>query len=124
MLERKEYFSRMAKAVRERKPELMRYIGLQILEDCNIYAREMSRTMINTSFSDVDGRGNAILEWNTPYAAKVYWTGEPRTEENPHASLRWCEVARNRHGREWKELVGSAFARMMLEEIGDDQQGD
>jgi hypothetical protein len=115
MLSKTNYFSKMAQQIAEKKPELMEYLGAQVLADCNIYAREMTRTMINTSGVYLDGKANAVLVWRTPYAAKVYYTGTPRTEENPHASKLWCEVAKDRHSAEWRKILETIWARMMLE---------
>lgn len=114
MLTHTEFFSSMRKTIHDRKPELMAYFGRQVLEDCNAYAREMEGTLRASANSDIDSKAQAVLTWNTPYAAKVYWTGKPRTERNPLASLRWCEAARDKHGKEWREILGALLAKTLM----------
>lgn len=69
-----------------------------IKDDCNVYVRMQSGELARSA--DIEDGGKQIT-WSTPYAKKVYYTGTPRTDVNPSASLRWCEVATRKHKAKW-----------------------
>lgn len=75
-------------------PELSKTIK----EDCNTYVRMQSGDLARSA--DIEDGGKKIT-WNTPYAKRVYYTGTPRTDVNPSASLRWGEKAIRQHKSEW-----------------------
>lgn len=79
-------------------------LSQQILKDSNFYARQDSGAMIASSQSASKFR-QGILIWNTPYAAAVYYTGEPSKDVNPNASLMWFEKAKSLHLEEWLKLA-------------------
>lgn len=72
----------------------------QIMSDCNTYVRKQDGTLADSAHLE---RGGKDIVWSTKYAKKVYFTGIPRTNVNPNASLRWCEVAKRAHSEEWAE---------------------
>ena len=69
-----------------------------IKSDCNTYVRMQDGTLAISARTESGGR---FITWNTDYAKKVYYTGTPRKNVNPNASLRWCEVAKRKHAKEW-----------------------
>ena len=69
-----------------------------IKEDCNRYVRMQSGALARTATPEDGGKK---ITWNTPYAKRVYYTGTPKTNVNPGASLRWCEKATRQHKSEW-----------------------
>lgn len=79
----------------------------QILTDCNTYVRMQSGTLADSGHTEAGGKR---IVWNTRYAKRVYYTGTPRKNVNPNASLRWCEKAKRNHQAEWAQqatrLVG------------------
>lgn len=72
--------------------------------DCNTYVRRQDGILAD---SIADGPGMNAISWNTRYAAKVYYTGTPRRNKNPNASLRWCEVAKRKFAKSWAKLASS-----------------
>lgn len=70
----------------------------QMISDCNTYVRMKDGPLANSAHPENGGRQ---LVWQTPYAKKVYYTGTPWKGRNPLASLRWCEKAKRRYGRQW-----------------------
>lgn len=74
----------------------------QIKTDCNTYAREQSGDLKESAGIEAGGRR---IVWSTGYAKKVYYSGTPRRNKNPNASLRWCEVAKRAHGKEWAAMA-------------------
>lgn len=72
----------------------------QEMSDCNTYVRRQDGILADSV--RVEGRS---ITWNTHYAKKVYYTGTPRRNKNPNASLRWCEVAKRKHAKDWAELA-------------------
>lgn len=69
-----------------------------IMDDCNVYARKQLGTLILSARPENGGR---LIRWQAPYAHIVYYTGTPRRNRNPNASLRWCEVAKRKHSKKW-----------------------
>lgn len=74
----------------------------QILTDCNTYVRMQSGNLADSGHTEAGGKR---IVWNTAYAKRVYYTGTPRKNRNPNASLRWCEKAKRLHSGEWGELA-------------------
>ena len=73
-------------------------VAEQMLSDCNTYVRMQDGTLANSARIENGGRD---ITWNTRYAKKVYYTGRPRKNVNPNASLKWCEKAKRKHAKDW-----------------------
>jgi hypothetical protein len=80
----------------------------QMLTDCNQYVRQQTGALRSSSLSASIPR-EGLLIWNTPYAKRVYYTGTPRKNVNPNASLMWCEKAEGRHRGDWQRLAQKLF---------------
>lgn len=74
----------------------------QILTDCNEYVRMQDGTLADSAHQE---NGGKQIVWSTPYAKKVYYTGTPRKNRNPKATLRWCEVAERQYSKQWADLA-------------------
>ena len=81
----------------------------EILNDCNQYCKEDTGALIQSSLIHSEpSRGQLI--WQTPYARRQYW--EIRTayaDVNPHASWKWCEVAKRLHLSQWERQAQKLF---------------
>lgn len=80
----------------------------QILTDCNYYVRQQTGALRSSSLSASIPR-EGLLIWNTPYAKRVYYTGSPRKNVNPNASLMWCEKASAHFGGDWNRIAQKIF---------------
>lgn len=80
----------------------MSVVAEQILSDCNTYVRMQDGTLADSAH--IENGGKQIV-WSTAYAKKVYYTGTPRKNRNPNASLRWCEKAKRLHKQEWADMA-------------------
>lgn len=80
----------------------------QILTDCNTYVRMQSGNLADSGHTEAGGRR---IVWNTAYAKRVYYTGTPRKNRNPNASLRWCEKAKRLHSAEWADQATKLVGR-------------
>ena len=87
-------------------------VAEQALADCNYFARRDQGTMIQSSETASDLK-NGELVWDTPYAKKVYYTGKPSHDENPNASLMWCQKAYDTFGEDWNEIAQISFSEGM-----------
>lgn len=76
----------------------------QAKDDCNYYARQWQGTLIDSSSASVNG-DTLTIAWDTPYARKVYYTGNPSKQINPNASLMWAEKARQTFGKDWIAIL-------------------
>ena len=54
-----------------------------------------------------------LIEGRTKYARRVYYTGTPSKQPNENASLLWCEVAHDAHGKEWNKIAQEQFEKGM-----------
>lgn len=79
-------------------------LSQDIKNDCNVYVRMQSGDLARSA--DIEDGGKKVT-WNTPYAKKVYYTGTPRININPSASLRWCEKAIRRFKSDWVARANS-----------------
>lgn len=77
-------------------------LGEVIKGGCNEYARRQSGALANSARVEKGGRE---ITWNTRYAKRVYYTGSPRRNVNPNASLRWCEKAKAEYSEEWGRVA-------------------
>ena len=74
--------------------------------DCNVFVRFQEGHLAE---SVDDGPGPHDISWNTDYAKRVYYTGNPRRNRNPNASLRWCEKAKRKWAQEWADDGSAAM---------------
>ena len=73
----------------------------EIMNDCNQYCKERDGALKASSLTHSRPQQGQII-WQTPYARRQYW--EIRTaipDVNPHASWKWCEVAKRNHKERW-----------------------
>lgn len=87
-------------------------VAEQALADCNYFARRDQGQLIQSSETASDLK-NGNLVWDTPYAKKVYYTGTPSHDENPNASLMWCQKAYDTFGKDWNEMAQISFSEGM-----------
>ena len=100
--------TRISARVTGGKKKMIYAVAEQALKDCNVFCRQDQGVLISSSYSaSVPQEGKLI--WNTPYAKRVYYTGRPSHDVNPHASLMWCEVARNVFGDDWDKIAQKAY---------------
>lgn len=81
-----------------------------VLNDSNRYCRMQSGRLMASSYI-ASQLQQGLLVWNTPYAAKVYFTGNPRRNVNPFASLMWFEQAKGERGNQWNEFADRRMKR-------------
>lgn len=87
-------------------------VAEQALSDCNEYCRVDQGQLKESSQTASDVKAGK-LAWNTPYARRVYYTGTPSKDQNPNASLMWCETAYDAHGKEWNKIAQKEFEKGM-----------
>lgn len=104
--------ARVAARVTAGKNRMIPAVAEQALADCNHFARRDQGTMIQSSETASDLQKGELV-WNTKYARRVYYTGKPSTDENPNASLLWCEKARDTFGKDWQQIAQNQFSEGM-----------
>lgn len=87
-------------------------VAEQALADCNEYCR-VDQGQLRQSSQTASDLKKGELVWNTPYAKKVYYTGEPSLYPNENASLKWCEKAHDIHGADWNKDAQKSFTEGM-----------
>lgn len=90
-------------------------VGQQALKDCNFYCKEDMESLIKSSLIHSDltpnDSGEIVLRWTEPYAEFQYDFPGTRTDKNPNACPRWCEVAENNHKNEWEQVLINELRR-------------
>ena len=80
-----------------------------VLNDCNQYCKEDTGALIASSLIHSRPQEGQLI-WQTPYARRQYW--EIKTayaDVNPHASWKWCEVAKRLHFSRWERQAQKLF---------------
>ncbi|MEK4003023.1 minor capsid protein [Bacillus sp. FSL K6-2822] len=84
----------------------------QVLKDSNFYipkdTGEVERSGIRFSRP-----GEGHIEWNTPYARRIYYNPQYNfsTDVNPNARGLWFEAAKARHVMDWARIVENEIKR-------------
>lgn len=86
------------------KEKMIFLVTTQALKDSNRYARRQSGDLIKSSLIATNYQKGELI-WNTPYAKRVYWTGTPLKNKNPHARLMWADFAKSVHNKEWLKIA-------------------
>ncbi len=76
------------------------------IEDANYYCREQTGATKKSAITDSDYE-QGIAKWTTPYANRVYWTGEPATNVNPNASLMWAHKAMELNRKKYEDMFNT-----------------
>ena len=93
-----------ASAIEKRFEKALFAAKEQIHNDCNYYVRVDQGTLRDTSNTAVNGM-ELTVNYNQPYAARVYFTGNPSHAVNPNASLQWCHKAQAARGKVWEQIL-------------------
>ena len=84
----------------------------QVLKDSNFYipkdTGELERSSIRFSRP-----GEGHIEWNTPYARRLYYNPQYNFSKdvNPNARGIWFEEAKARHASDWARLTENEIRR-------------
>jgi len=76
----------------------------ELLKDANARARFDTGEMIRSSLRASELK-DGLLIWDTPYAKRVYFTGQPATDKNPRATLLWAEVAATENLKKYERMI-------------------
>lgn len=79
----------------------------QMLTDCNTYVKYVEGTLERSSQHSVKDL-TLELSWDTPYARRQWYTGEPSEESlrnHPKASIMWAEKAAKEYKDEWRMIL-------------------
>lgn len=87
-------------------------VAEQALSDCNEYCRVDQGQLKESSQTASDVKAGKLV-WDMPYARRVYYTGTPSKHPNKNASLMWCEVAQDAHGKDWQKEAQKEFSMGM-----------
>lgn len=83
-----------------------------VVEYGNIFVREDQGTLKDSALIKSRPR-DGVAVWDTPYAKKVYYTGQPSKDKNPQASLMWAEKGVKTYKKELDQIAQNAFTKGM-----------
>lgn len=81
-----------------------------IRADTNEYVKFDQGQLKQSSYT-ASQPSRGLIIWNTPYARKQYYEGRPRKVRNPKATILWCEEAKRRHLKEWRNYVAERVTK-------------
>ena len=84
-----------------------------VVEYGNIFVREDQGTLKDSALIKSRLR-DGVAVWDTPYAKKVYYTGQPSKDKNPQASLMWAEKGVKTYKKELDQIAQNAFTKGMM----------
>lgn len=84
-----------------------------VVEYGNIFVREDQGTLKDSALIKSRPR-DGVAVWDTPYAKKVYYTGQPSKDKNPQASLMWAEKGVKTYKKELDQIAQNAFTKGMM----------
>ena len=88
-------------------------VAEEILNDCNEYCKRDRGDLIKSSLIHSKPKRGKLV-WQTPYAKRQYWEIETAyTDENPNASWKWCEVAKQNHRERWERQAQAYFKQAL-----------
>lgn len=80
----------------------------QIKDDCNYYVKVDQHILERSAYTEEDGTTLHIV-WNTPYARRQYYTGQPSKDVNPNASILWADKAAGQFKKDWAAMIQKAM---------------
>lgn len=85
------------------KKKALPIITNEFIKDANYYCKEdtgeLERSAIRASKPE---EGEAV--WDTPYAKRQYYTGQPSTDKNPNASTLWAHKADAENRKKYQQM--------------------
>lgn len=103
---------RVASRIKSGVEQMIPAVAEQALADCNYFCKQDQGTMIKSSETASDLKAGELV-WNTPYAKRQYYTGQPSKDVNPNASMMWCEEAYNANKKDWNRIAQKQFEEGM-----------
>lgn len=82
----------------------------QIKDDCNRYVKVDQHILERSAYTEMDDIALQIV-WNTPYARRQYYTGQPSKDVNPNASILWAEKAAGEYKKDWAVMIQKAMKK-------------
>ena len=76
----------------------------QILTDCNYFVKVDQGTLRDTAETRTEEMDLFVI-YTQRYAKRQYYTGTPSKDQNPNASLQWCEKAKQHFGKDWIKIL-------------------
>lgn len=82
----------------------------EFIKDANYYARHDSGEMIRSSIR-ASKPDDGLAVWDTPYAKRVYYTGNPSHDRNKNASLMWAHKAARKFKAKYQSMAQKILDR-------------
>ncbi len=79
-------------------------VANEALKDANVLARRQSGALVESSIIHSDPKTGRLV-WQTKYARRMYFTGTPKLNKNPRASLMWAHKAAKANIRKYTAIV-------------------
>lgn len=87
-------------------------LDTQVLKDSNYYVPKDTGNLEASGVAH-SRIGDGHIEWNTPYARKLYYNPQYNFSEdtNPNAQGLWFEAAKSNHRETWAEIVKKIYSK-------------
>ena len=102
--------AKVAKRLGDRLKDVQHILDNQVMKDSNYYAPMDTGTLM-ASVITATKLGSGTIEWNTPYAHKLYYGVNYNfsKDSNPHARAKWFEEAKAKNMRNWEKIINANY---------------
>lgn len=101
---------RLVRAMETAKPRAIALTAMTALRDITPYVPYLSGELKDSTGGSQFERGR--LRWSAPYARAQYDRYPNKTKfRNPQATMKWAEVAADRHRDKWRAQVAREYYR-------------
>lgn len=102
--------AKVAKRIGDRTRSIQPILDNQVMKDSNYYIPFDTGTL-SGSVIRATSLGSGIVEWNTPYAKKMYYGVDFNfsKDSNPNARAKWFEEAKSKRMKEWEKIINANY---------------
>jgi hypothetical protein len=93
--------------IKKRTEKAQYLLDMQVIKDSNLYCPEDVGDLQDSALL---GYTSGQVVWDIEYAKNQYYSDNNKsTDKNSRASMKWFEVAKANHLKEWEELANAEY---------------
>ena len=96
--------------IEQRVSRVQKLLDAQVMKDSNYFVpvdkHQLERSVLNSKL------GSGVLVWDAEYAKKQYYHFVKKSkDQNPNASTKWFERAKERSMKTWEKIANAEYRR-------------
>jgi len=102
--------AKIASKIKSHIGTLQPVLDMQVMKDSNYFVpvdkHQLEKSVLNSKL------GSGVLVWDTEYAKKQYYHFVKKSkDQNPNASTKWFERAKERSMKTWEKIANDEYRR-------------